>query len=149
MKHKAASPRSRLEELALGTFNVRTAAFNSVNGIGHIDTLLRPCAAKGCDGIRLQETKRDGTSEIMASGCRVFFSGDCSGVKVRKRQHRVELAIKEEIVKKAGKDGIAFECISARLLKARISTKFRYVRGSPRPDRGSAEGVVGQIHGSL
>ena len=28
-------------------FNVRTAAVNGVNGIGHIDTLLKTCAAKG------------------------------------------------------------------------------------------------------
>ena len=55
MKHKAVRARSRLEELTLGTFNVRTAAFNGVYGIAHIDTLLRPCAAKGWDGIGLQE----------------------------------------------------------------------------------------------
>ena len=61
MKHKAARARSRLEGLTFGTFNVRTAAVNSVNGIGHIDTLLRPCATKGCDVIGVQETKKDGT----------------------------------------------------------------------------------------
>ena len=65
---KAARARSQLEELAFGTFNVRTAAVNGVNGIGHEDTLLRTCAAKGCDDIGSQETKRDGTSEISASG---------------------------------------------------------------------------------
>ena len=71
-------------------FNVRTAAVNGVNGIGHIDTLLRTYAAKGVDVIGLQETKRDGTSEISASGYRVFFSGDyCSMVKSRKGQHGV------------------------------------------------------------
>ena len=75
-KHKAAAARSRLEELTFGTFNVRTAAVNGVNGIGHIDTLLRTCAAKGCDVIGLQETNRDGTFEISASGYRVFFNGD-------------------------------------------------------------------------
>ena len=32
-----------------------------------------------------------------------------------------------EIVKKAGEDGIAIECISARLLKARISIKSNFV----------------------
>ena len=41
MKHKAARARSRLDELTFGIFNVRTAAVNVVNGIGHIDTLLR------------------------------------------------------------------------------------------------------------
>ena len=37
------------------------------------------------------------------------------------------LAIKEEIAKKAGMDGIEIECISARLLKARISIKSNLV----------------------
>ena len=71
-KHKATRVRSRLEELTFGTFNVRTAAVNGVNGIGHIDTLLRTCVAKGYDVIGLQENKRDGTSEISASGYRDF-----------------------------------------------------------------------------
>ena len=66
-KHKVARMRSRLDELTFGTFNVRTAAVNGINGIGHIDTLLRPCAAKGCDVIGLQETEKDGTFEILAS----------------------------------------------------------------------------------
>ena len=120
-KHKAARARSRLEELTFGTFNVRTAAVNGVNGIGHIDTLLRTRAAKGCDVVGLQETKRDGTSKTVASRYRVLFSGDCSGVKGRKGQHGVGLAIKEDTVKKAGEDGITIECISACLLKTRIS----------------------------
>ena len=120
MKHKAVRARSRLDELTFGTFNVCTAAVNGVRGMGHIDTLLRPCAANGCDVVGLQETKRDGTSEIVASGYRVYFSGDAQRGQGRKGQHGVGLAIKEEIAKKAGKDGIAIECISApRLLKAR------------------------------
>ena len=49
-------------------------------------------------------------------------------VKGTKGQHGVGLAIKEEIVKKAGEDGITIECISARLLKARISIKSNFVR---------------------
>ena len=81
MKHKTARARSRLDELTFGTFNVRTAAVNDVNGISHIDTLLRPCAARGCNVVGLQETKRDGTSEFVTSGYRVYFSRDCSGVK--------------------------------------------------------------------
>ena len=44
-----------------------------------------------------------------------------------REEHGVGLAVKEEIVKKAGKDGIAIECISARLLKARISIKLTFV----------------------
>ena len=99
MKHKAARARLRLEELTFGTFDVRTAVVNGVNGIGLIDTLLRLCAAKGCGVIGLQETKRDGTSKIMASGYRVFFTGDCSRVKGRKGQHEVGLAIKKRSLK--------------------------------------------------
>ena len=70
--HKAARARLRLEELTFGTFNVRTAAVNDVNGIGHIDTLLKTCAAKGCYVIGLQEPERDGTFEIPASGYASF-----------------------------------------------------------------------------
>ena len=118
MKHKAARAKRRMQELTFGTFNVRTAAFKGVNDIGHIDLLLGICAANGFDVIGQQETKRDGISDIVATGYRVYFSGDCSGVKGRKGQHGVGLAVKEEIVKKAGK-----ESISARLLKARISIR--------------------------
>ena len=59
----------------------------------------------------------------MASGYLVFFSGDYSGVKGRKGQHGVGMEIKKEIVKKAGEDDITIECVSARLLKARMSIK--------------------------
>ena len=48
-------------------------------------------------------------------------------VKGRKGEHGVGLAIKKEIVKKAGEDGITIACISARLLKARISIKTNFV----------------------
>ena len=48
-------------------------------------------------------------------------------VKGRKGQYRVGLAIKEKIAKKAGEDGIAIECISARFLKARISIRSNFV----------------------
>ena len=68
MKQKVARARSQLDELTFGTFNFRTAAVNGVNGIDHIETLLRSYAAKGSDVIGLQETKRDGTSKIVASG---------------------------------------------------------------------------------
>ena len=75
----------------------------------------------------MQETKRDGTFEIFASGYRVFFSGDCNKVEGRKGRHGVGLAIKDEIVKKTGEGGIAIECISARLLNARIPIKSNFV----------------------
>ena len=88
---------------------------------------MRPCAVKGCDVIWLQEIKRGGPSEIVASGYRVYFSSDCSGVKGRKEQQGVGLTMKEEIVKKTGKDRIAIEYISARLLKDRILMKSNFV----------------------
>ena len=62
MKHKATRARSRLDELTFGTFNVRTAAVNGVNGIGHIDTLCY----KGCHVAGLQETNLNG-SELSES----------------------------------------------------------------------------------
>ena len=70
-QHKALRRRSRLDELTFGMFNVCTVVAKGVSGIGHIDTLLRPYAACGCDVIGLQETIRDETSEIVASGYRV------------------------------------------------------------------------------
>ena len=84
MKYQAAEAKRRMQEQTFGTFNVRTAAFKGVNGIGHIDVLLRICAAKSCDVIGLQETKRDGISEIVAAGYHVYFSGDCTVVRGKK-----------------------------------------------------------------
>ena len=118
MKHKATRARSRLEELTFGTSNVCRLAANGVNSIGQINTLPRPCAAKRSDITGLQDTKRDGTSEIVASGYRVFFSGDYSEVKCKKGQHEIGLAKKDEIVENTSEDGIAIKCIIARLLKA-------------------------------
>ena len=123
-KKKAAGARPRLDDLPFSTFNVRTEAVNKVHGIGQINTLLGPWAAQGCGAFELQGTKGDGITKTVAFGYLVYFSGACSGVKGRKRQHGVGLVIKEEIVKKTGKDGIAIECIRARLLKARTSFKF-------------------------
>ena len=88
---------------------------------------MRPCAAKGCDVIGLQEIKRNRPSELAASGYRVYFSSDCSGAKGRKEQHGVGLTIKEGIAKKAGKDRIAMDYISARPLKARTLIKSNFV----------------------
>ena len=78
-KHKAARARSRLEELTFDMFSVRTAAVNGVNGICHIDTLLRTCAAKGCDVIGLQGTKRDGLPKFLHLDTASFLVGIISG----------------------------------------------------------------------
>ena len=53
--------------------------------------------------------------------------GGSPRVKGRKGQHGVGLAIKEKIVEKAGENGITIECVSVRLLKARISIKSNFV----------------------
>ena len=100
MKNQAARARKQLEELTLGTINVRTAAVKGVNGIDHINCLLRICARKGSDAIGLQETRRDGTSELMAAAYGVYVGGDCSEVKGRKGQHGVGLALKEKSIKR-------------------------------------------------
>ena len=57
MKHKATKTRSGLDKLTFGTSNVRTAVVNGVYICGHIDPLLRPCAARRCGTIELQETQ--------------------------------------------------------------------------------------------
>ena len=63
VKHKADRAWSRLDEITFGTFNVRIAAVNGVNGIvGHIDTLLRPWVVMLLDGrrpFRKLETRSD------------------------------------------------------------------------------------------
>ena len=82
-KHKVGRAKSWLDGLTFGALIVRTAAVNGANGISHIDTLLRPCVAQGYGVIGLQDTKRDGTSKIVASGYRIFLNGDSSGVKGR------------------------------------------------------------------
>ena len=65
-------------------------------------------------------------------------------VKGRKGQHGVGLAIKEDIVEKAGEDGITIKCISARLLKARILIKSNFVTfvAAYAPSAGGAEGQI-------
>ena len=99
-KYKAARVGSRLEELTFGTFNVRTAAVNGVNGIGHIGTLLRTCAGKGCDVIGLQVTIIKGTElpKFRQLDTAPFSGGDYDMVKSRKEQHGVGLVIREGTV---------------------------------------------------
>ena len=68
MKHQAAEARRRPKELTFGNFIVRTAAIKSVNGIGHINRLLRICAGKGYDVIGLQETNETEFLKLWQSG---------------------------------------------------------------------------------
>lgn len=45
---QAATSRSRLEELVVGPFNVRTLAFNGVNSIGRGEVVLKSCQEWEC-----------------------------------------------------------------------------------------------------
>ena len=63
-----AKPRSRAGEVVVGTFNVRTLAFNGKNGIGHSEVTMKVCHELGCDVIGLQETRRDRQSTFTAAG---------------------------------------------------------------------------------
>ena len=55
-------------EFVVGTFNVRTLAFNGMNGIRHSEVVLKVCQEPGCDVIRFHETRRDGRSTFTAAG---------------------------------------------------------------------------------
>ena len=56
-----------------------------------------------------------------------FSAVTAAGLREGKGSTGLGPAMKEEIVKKAGEDGIAIECISTHLLKARISIKSNFV----------------------
>lgn len=64
-RHEA---KRRLQELAFGTFSVPTTAFEGIIRRGHIDVLMRNCAAKDCDIIELQESERDRIFFFLAAG---------------------------------------------------------------------------------
>ena len=115
-----AKARSRAGELVVGTFNVRTLAFNGKNGIGHSEVILKVCQELGCDVIGLQETRRDGQSTFTAAGYTVFRSGADGSKYERKGTYSVGLAVRESIVAGVEKGGLVVECISARLMKVRI-----------------------------
>ena len=59
----------------------------------------------------------------MAAGYVVFCSGEEEGKNDKKENHGVGLAVKEFIVAGMDKGDVAVECISARLMKARIQLK--------------------------
>ena len=67
MKHKAVRIKSRLDELTLGMFNVRTAAVNGVSGIGHIDTMQEVVTLSDCrrpNGTELPKSSHLDTASI-------------------------------------------------------------------------------------
>ena len=51
---------SRAGELVVGTYNVRTLALKSTNGIGHAEVVLKTCEDAGCDIIASQKVRRNG-----------------------------------------------------------------------------------------
>ena len=75
----------------MGTFNVRTLAFNGKNGIGHSEVILRVCQELGCDVIGPEETRRDGQSTFTAAGCTICCSGVDGTKNERKESHGVGL----------------------------------------------------------
>ena len=70
-----AKARSRAGELVVGTFNVRTLAFNGKNGIGHNDVILKVRQELGCDVIGLQETRGDGRVRSQQKSTLFFLRG--------------------------------------------------------------------------
>ena len=104
-----AKARSRAGELVVGTFNVRTLAFNGKNGIGHSEVILKVCQELGCDVIGLQETRRDGQSTFTAAGYTVFRSGADGSKYERKGTYSVGLAVRESIVAGVEKGGLVVE----------------------------------------
>ena len=78
-----ARARSRARDLVVGTYNVRTFAFKSTNGIGHAEVILKTCEDAGCDIIGLQDVRRNGQSAFTATGYVVF----CSAAGEGKHEH--------------------------------------------------------------
>ena len=100
IRQNVARARSRTGELNIATWNVRSLSLTGRRGVGHAEVLLQKCKVLGCDVIGLQETRRPGWTEFAAAGYRVFWSG-VDGSNGRAGQHRVRLAVKESIVRKA------------------------------------------------
>ena len=115
-----ARARFRAGEIVEATFNFRTLAFNGKNGIGHSEVIVETFQELGGDVIGLQDTKRGGHSTLSAAGYTVICFGADGSKYQRKATHGVGLVVREPIVAGVGKDGLAVECLSARLMKVRI-----------------------------
>ena len=111
--------KTRAGELIMGTFNVRTLAFNGKNGLDHVETILEVCRPKGRCIVELQESRRDGQAGFTAAGYAICFSESGGGFTEAKGQDVVGLAIKEPILQDVKEDGLAMEYIIARLMKVR------------------------------
>ena len=77
-----ARARSRVGELVVGTYNVRTLAFKSTNGIGHAKVILKTCEYAS------------GQSAFTAAGYVVFCSGADGEKHEKKGSHGVGLAVR-------------------------------------------------------
>ena len=93
-----ARARSRIEELNVATWNVRSLSLTGRRGAGHAEVFLQKCKVLDCDVIELEETRRPGRTEFAATGYRVFCSG-VDGSTGRVGQHGVALAVKESIIR--------------------------------------------------
>ena len=122
---RAARLKTRVSELVVGTFNVRTLAFNSKNSLGHAEEMVEVCWRKGCRIVGLQETRRDGEIGFIAAGYEVCCRGSGGGGTEAKGRHGFGLTIKESILQDVQKDGLVVECISARLMKVRLNLKAK------------------------
>ena len=89
--------------------------------------------------------RRNGQSAFTAAGYVVFSSGADGGKHEKKGNHGVGLALRESIVAGMDKGDVAVECISARLMKARIQLKEKcngvsFIVGyAPTLDKGTSE----------
>ena len=97
----------------MGTFNVRTQAFNGKNGLGHAEEILDVCRQSSCDVVGLRETRRDDRNGFTAAGYAVYCSGSGGGVAGAKGQHGVWLAIKETVLQNVIKDCLDVEYINS------------------------------------
>ena len=67
----AATMKTREGELTVGTFNVRSLAFNGKKGLGHAE-IIEVCRQRECDITGLQETRQDGQNGFTAAGYSVY-----------------------------------------------------------------------------
>ncbi|CAB1104344.1 unnamed protein product [Ectocarpus sp. CCAP 1310/34] len=83
-------------------------------------TVMQIRSATGCDVIELQETRREGQGSIAHDGYVIIWSGARAGTKDKRGVHGVGIAIKEAMWESVGEEGRTVECISPRLMKARL-----------------------------
>lgn len=89
---------------------------------GHANEIMEEVSRQsGCGVVGLQETRRDCHNGSIAAAYAVYCCGADGGASEVKGQHGVGLALKESILQKSEKDGLAVEYIRARLVKVRLN----------------------------